>query len=348
MAKPKKPTRRPHYVPAWYLRNFTAGGRFFGFDKKKANTFHANPKDVGAERDFYAPLGGEPGEEPPSELMLKAAEDECKKSFDRVLGRIGSGASVVKLDDEDRIHLALHVVLQHARTPLARQAMVQRRDALFEWTKEFYRGERGIDLSGVDPAKNPIDVRTVHTERLFGRALVEHAHRVASWSFLFVHNTTGVPFYTSDHPAIQEDFTITESAKLPFAMPAGMEPSGELQRLVPGLSYFLPMSSQVMLVIAGGEKGGAWPDFDGRVELASDADVRGLRRDQVIVSLQQVYCARDEFDEAREVIAKSPRLADPDRRLVEARSVDDTFAEAEARRVRIQGHAAAARAARKR
>jgi hypothetical protein len=164
---------------------------------------------------------------------------------------------------------------------------------------------------------------------------------------LFVQNSTGLPFYTSDHPAIREDFTTTELAKLPFAMPAGMEPSGELRRLVPGECYMLPMSSHVMLFVAGGAKGGAWPDFDGLVQKASEADVLGLRQDQVHVSLQQGYCARDEFDAARHVIAAFPNVADPDRQLVEARSVDDMFAEAEARRARIEAHAGVARASRR-
>lgn len=58
MAANAKPPRQHHYVPAFYLAGFTAGGtkdgKLFVIDRKRATTYETTPRNAAKSRDFYA------------------------------------------------------------------------------------------------------------------------------------------------------------------------------------------------------------------------------------------------------------------------------------------------------
>ena len=335
----KKPTKRQHFVPQWYLRQFSAGGVVHVFDKVTGKAFTASPANVALEKNFYTLPIDRPDEEPVAEEILRAIEARCAKAHTAVVNRIAYRASQrdskVFVRPDERELLALNLVLQTLRTPLARKGLTDGAAGLHAWMQRFFRGE-DVDLDAYDPAKSEVDENTRHVAMMLSDRTAVAAQIVANYSFVFMYSDGSHPLFASDDPVHRFDLTDMETVKLPFAVmdrPAGHE----VRRFVPKTAYLFPMSTRVLLMVGGGRDGGLWPDFDGRIVVLDEP--REIAGDQVLGCRRQVYCEREEFDVAREIVANNPDCVDPSRTVVQVGGIDEMYAAAEARsrrRPRVQ------------
>jgi hypothetical protein len=111
--------KRHHYTPAFLLRRFaeTTGkrqGLVWRLDKKRGQSRAVAPKYEAARRHYYRLIREDGTTDSTPEDVLWAVENAAA----RIIREIGEGASPA---DEDRAWLALFVVLQHRRTPPARE-----------------------------------------------------------------------------------------------------------------------------------------------------------------------------------------------------------------------------------
>lgn len=337
MPPTNKPTRRQHFVPRWYLRNFSTAGKIYAFDKKSGRSFQVGVANVGLENNFYTLPIDKADAEPIAEKALSIADAECAKTVTKVLNRIehqackfpnltdafkhGKGNSV--LPPQDQATLAYLTVLQGARTPARRLGMEHAQVALLAWIKDLFAERTDVDLATLDPANRPGDETTRHVAALFSSNMAAAAATVASWSFVFHYKRSGRPLYTSDHPVVERDLSELETEPLTFRL-EGMPPDAPTSRIVQKTALYYPLSSRVLLMISGGSGGGDVPNLNGRVLEFPDSNESDSA--QVYFSRRQVYCAEDDFGVAHDVLTKHPHASNPDREFGSVRPVGEYFA----------------------
>ncbi len=336
------PTRRQHFVPRWYLRNFSTAEKLYAFDKGSGRSFRVGVANVGLENDFYTLPIDNADAEPITEKVLSIADGECAKTVTKVLNRIeyyackfpdmteacrrGYGYSVLR--PQDQATLAYLTVLQGARTPVRRLGMEQVQVATMAWIRDLFAGRTDIDLATFDPANRPGDETTRHVAALFSRGMADAAATVASWSFVFHYKRSGRPLYTSDHPVVERDLSEIETEPLPIQR-EGMPPDAPASRIVQKTSLYYPLSSRVLLMIFGGNRGGAVPALNGHVLELTDSKESDSA--QVYFSRRQVYCAENDFSVAHHVLRKHPNASNPDREFGSIRPLGEYLAEIDRR-----------------
>lgn len=333
-----KPTRRQHFVPRWYLRNFSTAEKIYAFDKESGRSFRVGVANVGLENNFYTLPIDTADAEPIAEKALSIADAECAKTVTKVLNRIenyvhkfpnlreackrGDGYSVLR--PQDQATLAYLTVLQNARTPTRRLGMEQAEVALMAWAKDLFAGRADVDLSTLDPANRPGDEASRHVAALFSRGMADAAAAVASWSFVFHYKRSGRPLYTSDHPVVERDLSEIETEPLRFRL-EGIPSDTLTSRIVQKTVFYYPLSSRVLLMIFGGSRGGWVPALNGRVLELTDGEESDAA--QVYFSRRQVYCAEDDFSVVQKVLKKHPDASDPHREFGSVRPIGEYFAE---------------------
>lgn len=341
MTAPKKPTRRQHFVPRWYLKNFSEGGQLYAFDKPRGQSFRTSTANIGLENNFYTLPSDPPGDEPLAEHLLSVAEAECAQCVDRVLNRIGyyvhkfpdlqhaaaSGYGHSILQTNDRAILAYFTMLQVARTPARRLGVEQAERELLAWAKDLFRHREDVDLTSLNPDSREGEA-ALQVDAIFSEELMEVAANIASWTFVFHYKRRGRPLYTSDTPVVQRDVSEVEDFECPAGL-FGQSDRRKLSKLVYKSVFYVPLSSRVLLLILGGRRGGLVPNIHGRVLEMMDSDESCGA--QVIYSRRQVYCARNDFDLARQLLDEYPESANPDRTFGRIAEPGEILAEARRR-----------------
>jgi Protein of unknown function (DUF4238) len=113
-------------------------------------------------------------------------------------------------------------------------------------------------------------------------------------------NHTSHGLYTSDHPVVRLPH-LTHS----FLGNAGLGS--------PGIEIALPLSSTHILFLWERRYFNAYAKLEGKCIELEEANVEHYNSAQVKQSHRQIYCAHDDFDVAREVCRRWPRVCSPDR-----------------------------------
>ena len=149
-----------HFVPQFYLNRFVDPyGLLWVYDKDTDRIFSANPRNLAAERGFYAL----PEDFPDPTLMeqqFSALEQEAALISEDWVARMALGASI-EIPDVNRETMSLFISTQLLRTSEARTMLVQ-----------------GL----MDPEADPVEQRNLHTALLWNDDVVSE---ISEW----VHGT---------------------------------------------------------------------------------------------------------------------------------------------------------------
>ncbi len=122
--------KRHHYVPEMLLCNFTdVEGRLFVFSKERPEQGVAprNANNSFVIGHFNSQTNADGTRNPAIERALSLVESDAKVVLDKIFVAARRG-SVPGLTPEERIQLAIFFVVQHRRTPEARENAVNARD----------------------------------------------------------------------------------------------------------------------------------------------------------------------------------------------------------------------------
>lgn len=314
MSNPKK----HHYVPQFLLRQFAEDGRehVYVLDKKTGRTFRANIGDVAAQNRFYEFTIGEVT----ASLEQGLAEFESRAA--EALRRTLSAGSLTPITILHRTILAALVAQLIIRTP-HRQALG---DDMIAKVREKIRS------MGTDPDKLPelkildANENKILTARMLSETWQEFIPLIAfkTWAFHPVPETETI--YLSDNPVVMHN-------ELDFG------PRGNLGVDVKGIELYLPLSSNAVLgmycpqmtadlqrryqemvsdhvfmertmtpdtreameTLFTGFRTGAPIPFD-------KANVEFINSLQVGRAERYVYAATDDFELAKDMLAKNPKL----------------------------------------
>ena len=113
-------------------------------------------------------------------------------------------------------------------------------------------------------------------------------------------NYTAHALYTSDHPVV----------RLPHVR---RRFRGNMGLASQGIEIALPLSSTHILFLCERSHFKSYEQLEGRYIQLSEPNVECYNSLQVMQSHRQVYCANDDFDLAKDICKKSPRVSLPDR-----------------------------------
>jgi hypothetical protein len=187
-----------HYVPQFYLRRFTDGGRFWVFDKLKQTVFQADPGSVAAETHFYRipEIVGTDADPLILEKYFSEVEGAAATITDlwfKRLARVALGDKVL-IGRDERWWMSRYIAVQYLRTVETREIA-----ALF-----------AID-SGAYPKGLSKDERVnLHARILAGDGaelcaqgpVRDIADQLYNSIWMFGKNATATPFFTSDNPVV--------------------------------------------------------------------------------------------------------------------------------------------------
>jgi len=236
--------KKQHYVPQFYLRNFSKNGkRIEVFDKEQRKSYPANIKDV-ACGNYFHDIDNEHFKDETQEMekFLSRLEGNYKNSLDSVLKKL-KDAKIEYLNtkslsydfnitQEEKRGIAEFFVLQWIRTDKKRKEFTQITETLRQAIKEHCE-DANIDFNQVD---TKYDVKMSQLDMIFS-SIEPLSSYLMEQKWLFGMNMSAIPFYTSDNPAIL-DKEFCENKKY---RGNGFES--------PNINFYLPLNSKFILLV---------------------------------------------------------------------------------------------------
>jgi hypothetical protein len=227
--KEKEHARNHHYVPRWYLKNFSRDpgkkSRIYVYDKYEDRIFHATPASVASEIGFYDYPNAAGGEE------VEAAFQQIEAPTATIVRRIILEKSLRTLQENERAMLALFVAVQILRVKEHREQ--------FTIIDGLLRSALAVD--GATPEElgltmmNPEDVRMGSIQNL--RAAREFLPHLLDKDWILLQSPGYSAYYTSDNPVTQHN-TINQDPH--------MGTTGIASR---GVEIYLPLTAHLCLAM---------------------------------------------------------------------------------------------------
>jgi hypothetical protein len=322
---PSERTVRQHLVAKNQLERFLGMGcnSLFVFDKQKQATYEGTPQNVAVENRFYdLPPEVErkffPTDEHDPQFIehgLANVEGQFKIDLDEFLVE----AETKGITNSFRAKLAPYVVIQSMRGREYResfkQAMERTQHAIFqEWCKRTHP-EIPLDLVDVEveydrnllPLDQTIDLCNSNGIEATALLLCQHIWIVGV-------NRTMQPFYTSDNPVVRNAHVFRHGRSF-----VGFN--------APGVEIAFPLTSTHILVMY--ERKHHWNKhgrFENCVVGVSPFQVEYFNALQVRQSYRQIYCGKNEFDQARGICKRFPDVCKPNRQRVKVEVTGDMIA----------------------
>lgn len=297
MALKENHPRRQHYVPRFLLRNFLNDkGRFSVFDKAKEVVFESKPEAIMAESYFYDFVDRK-GEQQTFEYVLGEHESTIAALTRTIIER----ESIAHLTRMDRLNIAQFIaVLQH-RVQAVRQRLTSLHDGI-----QRVLAERGIDGGDVAPKLTPEQLHEASLGEM--HRSIKNGRPLAKRRWMLQRAPDATPFYISDNPVAMVNYLIPDARHIEH----------------PDVELYLPISSRFCLYILSDAVAmtllaGVVPEAREQAEALRTGAPDQLAPENVVHqnSLQVQYSSRfviapdDNFEIAREMIAKNPKLKEP-------------------------------------
>lgn len=322
-----KGTKKQHFVPQLLLRQFAdAHERLFTYDKARDVSFPTRVRDSGHQNHFLSirSLDGADGPGAHFERLFQTYETPAMDAIRGVQGALAAGVLAV-VGSAEREALSRFVAVQFLRTPEARDRMLQTA-ALMQRTLMVEIGERnGFDVQDASIAEVIDRLAAMPSEKraeFHGSALLqpqfidELAAKLSDHVWLVGVNNTGSLLYVADHPVALHGHAERAGR--------GLGPASY------GVETVFPLSSTLQLSLVERrfvrEEAPSLEAKDGQVyaQLSPD-NVLFQRAQQVKAARQFVYCAADDFADAKRVCEDNLALRDPNRPRVEVEMYGDVI-----------------------
>lgn len=296
---PSKNQKRQHYVPQFYLRNFSYERaepfRIYSFDKTRNVVFDTKPKDACLEKFFY----GRGKQANDAETDFCSIEGKTSPIIRKVLERDGN----VILDCDERDVLSRFISGLYGRTKETRELITD----LGRNMEEMLSGERlSADFAkAFEEWKRTWRVERTQVELLRELDVEEDIHgwiAVRVWTFLV--NETDIPFWTSDHPVVRNNSLLDDLLGAEW---------GKTGWKNIGVEIYLPLNPRICLAI-----------FDPRCESAclphrkivNSEEVKYTNSLQVRDSTRFIFSNKNEFSIAKDMLGHNPELGQVDRKRI--------------------------------
>jgi hypothetical protein len=325
MSKIKKLTtdvKKQHTVPRFLLDNFSFdnGGKannLHTFDKLSQRTYQQSVYDATTRNTFYNI------EDHPEKHSLEPILGEIEAEASAVIRKIIEEESLGSLSEDEKIKLAIFVIIQKSRTFHGLQSIKEVKNGLGD--KLLAIGVTPEQLPKLIGSQDEPDLKNFFLEILLRH--VNHAEQILNKSWLLYRNNTDTPYYISDNPVtlhnnidtglygnlglavkgIQIQLPISNKFTVAFVCPSHEKKAllarKQLQFIVDNDPSKLihVKSSKMVCDYANAYTKGTLLD-------SSEESIKFLNSLQVIFSEQYVYCSKKKFDLINEMLKSDESL----------------------------------------
>jgi len=230
MSENKKLTtdvKKQHTVPRFLLDNFSFdnGGKannLHTFDKLSQRSYQQSVYDATTRNTFYNI------EDHPDKHSLEPILGEIETEASAVIRKIIEEESLDSLSREDKVKLAIFVVIQKSRTFHGLQSIKEVINGLSE--KLLAMGATAEQLPDLIGSQGDSELKNFFLETLLKH--VSHAEQILNKSWLLYRNNTETPYFISDNPV-----TLHNDIDMGFY--------GNLGLAVEGIQIHLPISDKL-------------------------------------------------------------------------------------------------------
>ena len=286
--------KNQHFVPRCYLRQFTIDGadraiNLYNIDRDKF-VEHSPVKSQCSGDYFY-------GKDPQLEKAIQTVEH----SYGSAVREIPQPGYL--LTDEHRTWLKLFWLLQYLRTEAAARRGIEMVDTM---------------ASVVDPDNAAFRMQIREAVQIAMRAFAEHMEIVSDLRVCLIRNRSGVPFVTSDDPAVLTNRWHLQNAKR-NAFSFGLRSAGALA--------ILPLSPSVLCLAYDSDMHSV-PHTRGWIDLRKDVDADAFNQHQYLNCRANIFVQHTaHFRVIRDAFRRVSKLRPPTRNRIHYAVLDETDGE---------------------
>jgi hypothetical protein len=285
-----KKIKLEHYVPRFYLRNFSIQGKegfLYCFDKSKSHSFIVNVKNIASETYFYDTRQD-------VEQKTEKGLGQLEALFEAVITKLISSEDLAALTSKQRLLMSYFVVTQELRTREHR-AMLEdmHKQTLAELSK---RGVPKESLEKVELTKEQI--KSWHISELSD--VPDYANIVNTMKWILFVNRTSMPFWCSDHPVNRFNYI-------------DARPYGNLGLLCRGIEIHCSLSPTISVSVCDPT---AYYSLPNKYEIQDIRNTEFLNWLQVYYSTRYVFSDKDDFSLVQKILEENPSLGDIDRKRI--------------------------------
>ncbi len=272
-----KVTKKQHYVPQFYLRNF--GNIIFGYDKKNQEYFKTTPKNVAFEPEFYGP---DFDDKPSIEKLMAQMELGWSTSVKKLIEK----ENFYQLTESSQSKIVNFMTFQILRTKQFRQDIVGMANRILNMYAESKGLKKPVTLSKKSEIKQQINIF---------KSFPTFAGIIKQMKFSIVVNKTPIPFWTSDNPInLQNDIP-----QIPW---------GNMGLACRGIEVHLPLTPRLAIIAMDPITFNTAPD---RFENYSKRLAKRENYHQVLNSTRFLFSNIRKFQFIKEMFEFSPESKNP-------------------------------------
>lgn len=178
-----------HYVPQFYLRNFSNNGKSVGSFVFSNHKYIENaPIRSICGRDY---LYGD-------DLNIEKWFQRLERIWSRIINKIISSGNLLSINDEEKVYLLMLFYLSDARTAYVADTVKEEVNTLNNIRARLYREHRGIEIS--DDEINDLEILINKPNLVHLQNMPQVVEMIADLSIVLLHNTSSRQFITSDCP----------------------------------------------------------------------------------------------------------------------------------------------------
>lgn len=275
-----KITIKQHYVPQFYLRNFS--NRLYGFDKKDDNIFPTSPKQIAFEPDFYGP-------DHKGKASIEKVFSEMEKKWSHSVRELIRTESFHDLRDVSKYNIISFMSYQFLRTKQFRQDISGITNSLVDIFLEAKGYKKGsVKLSNEGEIKH-------HLDRLMDAPVISKI--LSLMKFSVVVNKTYLPFWTSDNPLnLQNDVP-------------QQPPLGNLGFGCRGIEIHIPLNPRIVLTVMDPTTYSMIPEH---IEIKENRLVHRENYHQYLNSSRFLFSDTKKFSQRQTMLSTTPEVRGPD------------------------------------
>ena len=261
--------KRHHYVPRFYLKRFSKDGKsicLFNLKSRK-KIESANLKNQCYKKYFYG-----------KDRVFEYELSQIESTVANILKHIDQNELLPPPTSQEYIFLTLFLLIQHARTKYATEALDEMTDKLMKHILHPEAEENGINLEELKIGLNNVPQFSIATIAIIYPIILDLHYK-------FLINSTNVEFITSDNPVVLYNQFMSFRK---YGSNTGLATKG--------LQIFFPIDPWKLILLYDSEVYKVGNDKEHTIEIINPKDIHQINKLQICSCLENIYFRDPDFN----------------------------------------------------